>query len=379
MKIAIETNKKRSVLLGGLPTGEQYGKEAIGEHNMEQSTSSSVKLRKTQSRRKSKPYKVEIHSSVSKGYSVNDEEDNIGTEIPTTSRDRKIKRKTPPRQETVDIAPKKYCTESSSSPSGVGIFTFEMPTEFHSNLHQLAMSSQQVLQSPTSEKVHQSVIKAMEDEQKSQQECSKSALCNRENRSSLVLSIPRSPLFSISDQQLTTTPTPSSVQQSSILVATTAAAASPSPVIISNHKGKAKSPLETAVITSTSSVTQPVPESAKSGESDFAYPASCDNNTVVVSQLKSTSTPTIARVDSIGSDATFNSCVAPVTSTETTTKMSEPTHVVTSCKPTETTLKSSYPVTTPVAVTHNGNIFESPPPAFVVTKPTSIQVGCSYY
>ena len=181
---------------------------------MEQSTPLSAKPHKTQSRRKSKPYKVEICSSISKEYFVDDEDDN--GETPTSSRGRKIKRKTPLGQDSADNSLKKFCADSSAlseSPSGVGIFSFDMPTEFHSNLHQLAMASHLVSQSPSGEVPH-SVIKAIEHGQKSQQqEHNKSPVNNREKPKSLILSIPRSPLISISSKQSTTTPASSLVQQ----------------------------------------------------------------------------------------------------------------------------------------------------------------------
>lgn len=369
MKVTTETNKKYCTgLLAESPTVEQCGEEeAIGEHHMEQSdTLISAKIHKTQSRRKSKPYKVEICSSVSKEYFVDDEND---SEIPTSSRGRKIKRKNPLSQETGDSVSKKYDSSAiSESPSGVGIFSFEMPTEFHSNLHQLAMASQLVSQSPSGEVPH-SVIKAIEHEQKSHQERHKSPVISREKPTSLVLSIPRSPLISISGKQSLTTPVSSSAQQP-IETSTPSCAAIPSPVIVSYHNGKTTSPLENAVVaSSTTPATQQVPGSPDSGESVFTY-ASSDADTVVTSQLKSTSTPTIVRVDS-GSDAVFSS--TPVTFSEpAVTKVSESTVVTTSwSKPAEATPTNVHFITT-----QDGAFFECSPPVSMVTKPTSIQVGC---
>lgn len=382
MKITTETNKKYCTgLLADSPTVERCGEEeANGEHYMEQSTPLSAKPHKTQSRRKSKPYKVEIRSSISTEYFV-DNEDDAGSETPTSSRGRKIKRKTPLSQETAESALKKCYTESSGvseSPSGVGIFSFEMPTEFHSNLHQLAMASQLVSQSPSGEVPH-SVIRAIEHEQKSQQEHQKSLVSNREKPKSLVLSIPRSPLISISGKQSTTTPASSLVHQSTMESATPSctATAIPSPVIVSNRNGKTTSPLENSINSSATPATQVVPESPDSEESVFTYPNAA-NNSVGTSQLKSTSTPTIVRVDSVESDVPFSSCVAPVMSNEAITKTSEPLIVTNaSSKHPGTTPLSAHPtVTTPVTVTQNGAFFECPPPVSVVTKPTSIQV-CS--
>ena len=386
MKVTIETNKKYCTgLLAASPTVEQSGEEeAIGEHYMEQSdTPLSGKPHKTQSRRKSKPYKVEICSSISKEYFVDDEDDG---ETPTSSRGRKIKRKTPLSQESADNSLKKYCTDSSTlseSPSGVGIFSFDMPTEFHSNLHQLAMASHLVSQSPSGEVPH-SVIKAIEHGQKSQQqERHKSPVNNREKPQSLVLSIPRSPLISISSKQSTTTPGSSLVQPPTVESSTPCVpAAIPSPVIVSTRNSKT-SPLEKATVSSTSAATQTMPGSPDSEESVFTYPntptTSSNSNAVTISQLKSTSTPTIVRVDSVRS---FSSIVTPVTSSEPVTKTTEPIVIVDSSsgKPPVVTPTSAHPtVTTPVKVTQNGAFFECPPPAAMVTKPTSIQVCILLY
>lgn len=394
MKVTVETNKKYCTgLLAASPTVEQSGEEeANGEHYMEQSTPLSAKPQKTQSRRKSKPYKVEICSSISKEYFVDDEDDD--GETPTSSRGRKIKRKTPLGQDSADNSLKKYCTESSTlseSPSGVGIFSFDMPTEFHSNLHQLAMASHLVSQSPSGEVPH-SVIKAIEHgQQKSQQqERAKSPVNNREKPKSLILSIPRSPLISISSKQsTTTTPASSLVQQPATVESSTPCvpAAIPSPVIVSNRSSSKTSPLENTVITSASAATQTMPGSPDSEESVFTYPnppttsstSSSNNNIVTISQLKSTTTPTIVRVDSVRS---FSSCVTPVMSSEpVVTKTLEPVVIVSSLtsKPPVVTPTSAHPtVTTPVKVTQNGAFFECPPPVSMVTKPTSIQV-CIHY
>ena len=385
MKITTETNKKYCTgLLADSPTVGQCGEEeAIGEHHMEQRTPLSAKLHKTQSRRKSKPYKVEIRSSVSKEYFVDDEDD-ANDETPTSSRGRKIKCKTPLAQDSDEIGPKKWCTDSSGvseSPSGVGIFSFEMPTDFHSNLHQLAMASQLVSQSPSGEVPH-SVIKAIEHEQKSQQERQKSSpVNNREKPKSLVLSIPRSPLISISGKPSITTPASSSLtQQPTLESMPSCLAAVPSPVIVSTGNSKT-SPLENAIVSSTTPAGQIVPESPDSEESVFAYPAASSvNDKVVTSQLKNTSTPTIVRVDSVGSDVTLRPSVSMVSSNEVITKTSSP---LVTTKPIETTTTSVHPtVTTPVTVTQNGAFFECPPPVTMVTKPTSIQVctvfGSSY-
>ena len=386
MKVTIETNKKYCTgLLAASPTVEQSGEEeAIGEHYMEQSdTPLSGKPNKTQSRRKSKPYKVEICSSISKEYFVDDEDDG---ETPTSSRGRKIKRKTPLSQDSADNSLKKYCTDSSTlseSPSGVGIFSFDMPTEFHSNLHQLAMASHLVSQSPSGEVPH-SVIKAIEHGQKSQQqERHKSPVNNREKPQSLVLSIPRSPLISISSKQSTTTPGSSLVQLPTVGSSTPCVpAAIPSPVIVSTRNSKT-SPLEKATISSASAATQTMPGSPDSEESVFTYPntptTSSNSNAVTISQLKSTSTPTIVRVDSVRS---FSSIVTPVTSSEPITKTTEPIVIVDSSsgKPPVVTPTNAHPtVTTPVKVTQNGAFFECPPPAAMVTKPTSIQVCILLY
>jgi len=356
-------------LLADSPTVEQCGEEeAIGEHHMEQSGTPIVaKMHKTQSRRKSKPYKVEICSSISKEYFVDDEDDG---ETPVSSHGRKIKRKNP---ENGDYVSKKYDSPViTESPSGVGIFSFEMPTEFHSNLHQLAMASQLVSQSPSGEVPH-SVIKAIEHEQKSHQERRKSPVNSREKPTSLVLSIPRSPLISISGKPSITTPASSLTQQPIAESSTPSCPPIPSPVIVSNRNGKTTSPLETATVaSSTTPATQQVPGSPDSGESVFTYPnpTSSDADT----QLKSTSTPTIVRVDS-GSDTVFSSYSAPVTSSlPSTTKASEPIIVTTSQSiPTEATPTNAHLVTTPV--TQDGAFFECPPPVSMVTKPTSIQVS----
>ena len=371
----MESSKKYCTgLLADSPSIKQCGEEeAIGEHYVEQSTPTSAKSHK---KRKSKPYKVEVCSSISKEYFVDDEDGESG-ETPTSSRGRKIKRKNLQSQDSVDIAPKKCYTDSSGineSPSGVGIFSFEMPTEFHSNLHQLAMASQLVSQSPLGEVPH-SVIKAIENEQKSQQERHKSPTPdnNREKPTSLVLSIPRSPLISISDKLSTATPASSLVHQP-VLETTPScvAAAVPSPVIVSNCNSTSKT-LESAVARLTTPTTQAVPGSPDSGESVFAYPnPTSSDNEVIVTQVKNTCTPTI--VDSAKSNAMFKSFVT--SSNEAIAKTSE-SHVVTtlSRKPKEGTLTSVHPaLTTPVTVTQNGTIFECPPPVTMVTKPTSIQV-----
>ena len=365
MKIPVETNKKFCTgLLADSPSIKQCGEEeAIGEHYMEQNTPVSAKSHK---KRKSKPYKVEICSSISKEYFVDDENDE-SSETPVSSHGRKIKRKNPQSQESTDVTPKKCNTDSTGineSPSGVGIFSFEMPTEFHSNLHQLAMASQLVSQSPSGEVPH-SVIKAIENEQKNHQECQKSPPDNnREKPTSLVLSIPRSPLISISGKQSLTTPASSLVQQP--LLETTSscvATAIPSPVIVSNRNttGKATTP-----------ATQAVPASP---DSVFTYPnTTSGDNDVIATPVKSICTPTIVRVDSVAeSDTVFKSCVAPVTSSEAVTK----SHAVTtlSSNPKEGSLTSIHPVlATPVTVTQNSTFFECPPPVTMVTKPTSIQV-----
>lgn len=391
MKITTETNKKYCTgLLADSPTVEQSGEEeAIGEHYMEQSTPVSAKPHKTQSRRKSKPYKVEIRSSISKEYFVDDEEDDASGETPTSSRGRKIKRKTPQGLESADMATKKFCAVSSGineSPSGVGIFSFEMPTEFHSNLHQLAMASQLVSQSPSGE-VPNSVIRAIEHEQKSQQERHKSPpSSNREKPKSLVLSIPRSPLISISGKQSTTTPGSSLVKQptleastpscvaATVTPAATATAAVPSPVIVSNRNNKT-SPLETAIVSSSANpaATQAVPGSPDSGESVFTYPptTTSDNDVIVIPHSNSTSAPAIVRVESGESDVVFTS-----PATEPVTKATESMVIVSSKEP--TTPASAHPViATPVTVTQNGAFFDCPPPVSMVTKPTSIQVCCA--
>ena len=426
----METNKKYCTgLLADSPTIEQSGEEeAIGEHYMGQRTPVSAKSHKTQSKRKSKPYKVEICSSISKEYFVDNEEDD--SETPTSSRGRKIKRKTPLSQEAPDSFPKKYCNDPSTiteSPSGVGIFSFEMPTEFHSNLHQLAMASQLVSQSPSGEIPH-SVIKAIEHEQKNHQE-HKSPVNSRDKPKSLVLSIPRSPLISISGKS-TTTPAASSLTQQP---STPSCAPVPSPVIVSNPNGKTTPSEASAAATIVSAavpVPQQVPGSPDSGESVFTYPTSANNSidSVVTPQqkstspqlksaspqqksaspqqksaspqqksaspqrksaspqLKSASTPTIVRVDS---DGAVNSRGAPViTSNEAI--IIEP-HIVTasSIKPADTTPTSVRPMATPatptrghpiatppMTVTQDVTFYECPPPVSMVTKPTSIQVGC---
>lgn len=377
MKITTETSKKYCTgLLADSPCVEQCGEEeAIGEHYMEQTTPISAKAHKTQSRRKPKPYKVEICSSISKKHLANGEGD-PGSETPTSLHGRKIKRKNinSLSQESANITPKKCCADSSGiteSPSGVGIFSFEMPNEYHSNLHQLAMASQLVSQSPSGE-VPYSVIRAIEDEQKSQHEHHKSSVNNREKPTSLVLSIPRSPLISISGKQSTTTP--ALAQQPTVQSSTPyCAPAVPSPVIVSSYNGKTSSSLETAVVGSANVATQAVLGSPDSGESVFIYPTNSYKETVVNPQLKRTSPPTTIRMHSVGSDTTFSS----VMSSEAIPKMSE-SHIVTisSSKPVENALKSVHPaITTPVSVTQNGAFFECPPPASMVMKPTSIQVS----
>ena len=384
MKITTETNKKYCTgLLADSPTVEQSGEEeAIGEHYMEQHTPMSAKPHKTQSRRKSKPYKVEIRSSISKEYFVDDEDDDVSGETPTSSRGRKIKRKTPQGLESGDMATKKFSTVSSGineSPSGVGIFSFDMPTEFHSNLHQLAMASQLVSQSPSGE-VPNSVIRAIEHEQKSQQERHKSPpSSNREKPKSLVLSIPRSPLISISSKQSTTTPGSSLTKQPTLETSTpscapaTAVAAVPSPVIVSNRNSKTTSP---AIVSSSANpaATQAVPGSPDSGESVFTYPptTTSDNDVIVIPHSNSTSAPAIVRVESGESDVVFTS---PATES-VITKATEPLVIVGSKE--STTPASAHPtIATPVTVTQNGAFFDCPPPVSMVTKPTSIQVCCT--
>ena len=369
MKIPMENSKKFCTgLLADSSSIKQCGEEeAVEEHYMEQNTPMSAKSHK---KRKSKPYKVEICSSISKEYFVDDEGDESG-ETPTSSLGRKIRRKNPQSQESADITPKKCCADSTGineSPSGVGIFSFEMPTEFHSNLHQLAMASQLVSQSPSGEVPH-SVIRAIENEQKNHKERHKSESPpdnNREKPTSLVLSIPRSPLISISGKQSLTTPASSLVQQP--LLETTpscVATAIPSPVIVSNPNSTGK----TVTAKSTPPATQAVPASP---DSVFTYPnPTSSDNDVIVTPVKSISTPTIVRVDSVAeSDTTFKSSVAPVTSSEGFTKFTNLTS-----KPKEGSLTSVHPVlTAPVTVTQNGAYFECPPPVTMVTKPTSIQV-----
>ena len=417
----MEPSKKYCTgLLADSPTVEQSGEEeAIGEHYMEQSGPISAKPHKTQSKRKSKPYKVEICSSISKEYFVDNDEDDLGGETPTP-RSRKIKRKTPQSLESAGIATKKFCSDSpnvTESPSGVGIFSFEMPTEFHSNLHQLAMASQLVSQSPSGE-VPNSVIKAIEHEQ-SKHDHHKSPNCengiNREKPKSLVLSIPRSPLISISGKQSTTTTPGSSLVRQSVLesatpscftttaitsvpptttatiaavtVSTTVATAIPSPVIVSNRNNKTTSPLETAIVaSSTTPARRAVPGSPDSEESVFTYSNSTisNNDVVVISQSKPTTTsPAIVRIDSGESNVVLTSSTHPVTSIETVpkavAKASEPMVILATSSnkvPTETTPSSAHPmVTTPVKVTQNGAFFECPPPVAMATKPTSIQVS----
>ena len=345
---------------------------------MEQHTPMSAKPHKTQSRRKSKPYKVEIRSSISKEYFVDDEDD-VSGETPTSSRGRKIKRKTPQGIESADMATKKFCAVSSSvneSPSGVGIFSFEMPTEFHSNLHQLAMASQLVSQSPSGE-VPNSLIRAIEHEQKSQQERHKSPpSSSREKPKSLVLSIPRSPLISISGKQSTTTPGSSLVKQPTLETSTPSCAAAtpvvavPSPVIVSNRNSKTTSPLGVATVSSSANPAATQGGSPDSGESVFTYPptTTSDNDVIVISHSNSTSAPAIVRVESGESDVVFTS-----PTTEAVTKATEPLVIVGSKEP--TTPASARPsVVTPVTVTQNGAFFDCPPPVSTVTKPTSIQV-----
>lgn len=364
MKFTLEGNKKYCTgLLADSPCDEQCGEEeAIGEHYKEQSTSISSKPHKTQSRRKPKPYKVEICPSISKEHSVDDKCGPDG-ETPTPSHGKCES----PRQESVDIAPKKCYTDSSDiteSPSGVGIFSFEMPSEYHSNLHQLAVASQLVSQSPSGE-VPYSVIGAIEQEQKSQQGHHKSPVNNQENHEkprSLVLSIPRSPLISISGGKQTTT---TSAAQQTVVESSTPSCATviPSPAIVSNCNGKTPPSLETVVVGSAIPAAQALPGSPDSGESVFIYPTD-----KVTPQLKRTSPPTIVRVDSAGSDATFSS----VTSNEAITKAPEPIVTAASTKPNGRVV---HPViATPV--TQSGAFFECPIPVSMVTKPTSIQV-CS--
>lgn len=368
MKIPMETNKKFCTgLLADSPSIKQCSEEeAIGQHYIEQNTPVSAKSHK---KRKSKPYKVEVCSSVSKEYFVNDEGVDESGETPTSSHGRMIRRKNPQSQKSADITPKKCYTDSTGvneSPSGVGIFSFEMPTEFHSNLHQLAMASQLVSQSPSGE-VPNSVIRAIENEQKNHQERHKSPPDNnREKPTSLVLSIPRSPLISISGKQSLTTPA-SSLPQQPLLETTSSCAvtAIPSPVIVSNRNSTSKA----VTAKPTTPVTQAVPASP---DSVFTYPnPTSSDNDAIVTPVKSICTPTIVRVDSVAeSDTTFKPCVAPVTSSEGITK----SHAVTTL-PKEGSLTNIHPVlTAPVTVTQNGTFFECPPPVTMVTKPTSIQV-----
>ena len=352
----MDPNKKYCTgLLTNSPNVKQHGEEeAIGEH---QNTPTSAKSHK---KRKSKPYKVEICSSISKEYFVDDVQDE-SIETPVSSRGRKIKRKI---TSSPDIASKKGYIDSSDvndSPSGVGIFSFEMPTEFHSNLHQLAMASQLVSQSASGE-VPPSVIKAIENEQKSQQERHIASLNNnREKPTSLVLSIPRSPLISISSKQSITTP-------SSLLVPVEStpscvAAAIPSPVIISSNSSRTS---ETAINRSSVSATHTMQGSP---DSVFTYPNPAST------QLKSTSKSTVDNSsDELGAKSRLY--VTSVTPNETSRKISE-THIVTS-KSAKSLLASAHPImTTPVTVTQNGAFFECPPPVTTVAKPMSIQV-CIY-
>jgi len=356
----VETSKKYSTgLLADSPTVEQAGEEeAIGEHYTEQTThGSSGKPQKAQSRRKSKPYKVEIRSSVSKEYFVDDEE----LDSSTSSRGRKIKRKTP-HHDGEPASKKPFGSPSESpmpaeSPSGVGIFSFEMPTEFHSNLHQLAMASQLVSQSPSGE-IPRSVIKAIENGQKSQ----KGRV--HEKPESLPLSIPRSPLISVSRKH------PGSTPVSSLEFSTSSCAAIPSPVIVSHRSipGKVASSVETPITaTSTaaniSSAVTHTPGSPDSNESVFTYPTPVEESSA---QLKSTSTPTIVRVVS-GPDAVamFSKCdTSAMSSTKT---ISSSTQTV--CVSDVSSQKSS-------AATSRRTISSTdcPPPVTVVTKPNSLQV-----
>ena len=355
----METSKKYSTgLLADSPTVEQAGEEeAVGEHYNEQTThGSSATPQKAQSRRKSKPYKVEIRSSVSKEYFVDDEE----LDTSTSSRGRKIKRKTPHRD--VEPASKKPFSSpsespmSTESPSGVGIFSFEMPTEFHSNLHQLAMASQLVSQSPSGE-IPRSVIKAIENGQKSQQGRV------HEKPESLPLSIPRSPLISVSRKH------PASTPVSSMESSTPSCAAIPSPVIVSHRSipGKVASSVETP-ITATANVSSAVthtPGSPDSNESVFTYPTPVEDNSA---QLKSASTPTIVRVVS-GPDAVamFSKCDTPAVSSNKTVSVS--TQPV--CINDVNSHKSS------VTISHRTiSSTDCPPPVTVVTKPNSLQVSC---
>ena len=372
MKISMETSKKYCTgLLANSPCVEQCGEEeAIGEHHTEQNTPISAKAHKTQSRKKPKPYKVEIHSSISKEHFV--DEDNLeDREASASLHGKKIKRKSL-SQEIANKTPKKSSVDSSGlreSPSGVGIFSFDMPSEYHSNLHQLAMASQLVSQSPSGE-VPRSVIKAIECEQKNQQEQknqNKSPVNNHEKPTSLVLSIPRSPLISISGRQSTST-TPALLQPAVELSTPSCIPAVPSPVIVSNCNSKASSSLKTAFVSSAAPVTQAVPVSP---DSVFIYPhpTKGDRDTTVTSQLKKASESTTVRPDSVESNDTF-------TSSNTTTKTSDPCVVTASTsKPTDSATKSLHPVVhTPATVTQKGAFFECPPPVSVVTKPTSIQV-----
>ena len=369
MKIPVDSNKKFcSGLLADSPSVKQYGEEeAIGEHYVEQNTPTSAKSHK---KRKSKPYKVEICSSISKEYFVDDVQDE-SIKTPISSRGRKIKRKITPSPENTDMAPKKGCVDSSGvndSPSGVGIFSFEMPSEFHSNLHQLAVASQLVSQSASGE-VPPSVIKAIENEQKSQQERHKASLNNnREKPTSLVLSIPRSPLVSITSKQSITTPSSLLVQPQPVMESTPscAAAAIPSPVIISNNNSRTS---DTVIARSSNSATHTIQGCP---DSVFTYPNPAST------QMKNTSTSTV-----VSDESGTNSClyVTSVTPNETSTTVSEP-HIVTtlSSKSAESFQTSVHPImTAPVTVTQNGAFFECPPPITTVAKPTSIQVCIALY
>ena len=360
----METSKKYSTgLLAASPTVEQAGEEeAVGEHYTEQTShGSSGKPQKAQSRRKSKPYKVEIRSSVSKEYFVDNEE----LDTSTSSRGRKIKRKTPHRD--VEPASKKPFSSPSESPmaiespSGVGIFSFEMPTEFHSNLHQLAMASQLVSQSPSGE-IPRSVIKAIENGQKSQQGRV------HEKPESLPLSIPRSPLISVSRKH------PASTPVSSVEMSTPSCAAIPSPVIVSHRSipGKVASSVETpitatTIAANTSTAATQTPGSPDSNESVFTYPTPVDDGSA---QVKSASTPTIVRVVS-GPDAVamFSKCDTPaVSSIKTVPSSAQPVSFsdVSSNKSSVSTSRRTI------------SSSDCPPPVTVVTKPNSLQVSCTY-
>lgn len=353
----METSKKYSTgLLAASPTVEQAGEEeAVGEHYTEQTSNGSPQ--KGQSRRKSKPYKVEIRSSVSKEYFVDDKE----LDSAKSSSGRKIKRKTP--HHDVEPASKKPLHSPSESPmptespSGVGIFSFDMPTEFHSNLHQLAMASQLVSQSPSGQ-IPRSVIKAIENGQKSQQGRV------HEKPESLPLSIPRSPLISVSRKH------PASTPLSTVEMSTPSCAAIPSPVIVSHRStpGKVASSIETPLTATTASsataaVTQ-TPGSPDSNESVFTYPTPVEEN---ATYIKSATTPTIVRVVS-GPDAVamFSKCDSPA---------------VSSSKAMSTSAQHASDATKSSSATVSRRTISStdcPPPVTVVNKPNSLQVSCVY-